>query len=121
MWTESYDPLDPNGNITVKWDINSWTPEGYVVSFFFASLCWFSLKHEVHSFHAHYLSNTTSRTILEMLYPLDNMRVLYQFLGRATIGLQFNFALRKILAPIMTASTVRVLRCIWRDCWIRWN
>ncbi|PQP98632.1 COBRA-like protein 1 [Prunus yedoensis var. nudiflora] len=28
--TEAYDPLDPNGNITIKWDIISWTPDGYV-------------------------------------------------------------------------------------------
>lgn len=28
----AYDPLDPNGNITIKWDIMSWTPDGYVVS-----------------------------------------------------------------------------------------
>ncbi|MBA0771713.1 hypothetical protein Gotri_007195, partial [Gossypium trilobum] len=25
-----YDPLDPNGNITVTFDINQWIPEGYV-------------------------------------------------------------------------------------------
>lgn len=30
--TVAYDPLDPNGNITIKWDIISWTPDGYVVS-----------------------------------------------------------------------------------------
>ncbi|KAG6581733.1 Protein COBRA, partial [Cucurbita argyrosperma subsp. sororia] len=30
--TEAYDPLDPNGNITVKWDVINWTPDGYVVS-----------------------------------------------------------------------------------------
>lgn len=29
---EAYDPLDPNGNITIKWDITQWTPDGYVVS-----------------------------------------------------------------------------------------
>ncbi|CAM8902552.1 unnamed protein product [Rhodiola kirilowii] len=28
--TDAYDPLDPNGNITIKWDIMSWTPDGYV-------------------------------------------------------------------------------------------
>ncbi|XP_062106459.1 protein COBRA-like [Humulus lupulus] len=28
--TEAYDALDPNGNVTVKWDIMSWTPDGYV-------------------------------------------------------------------------------------------
>ncbi|GLT46356.1 hypothetical protein SLA2020_201170 [Shorea laevis] len=28
--TEAYDPLDPSGNITIKWDIMSWTPDGYV-------------------------------------------------------------------------------------------
>ncbi|KAJ6738674.1 PROTEIN COBRA [Salix koriyanagi] len=28
--TEAYDPLDPNGNITIKWDIISWTADGYV-------------------------------------------------------------------------------------------
>ncbi|KAL0311706.1 UNVERIFIED_CONTAM: COBRA-like protein 4 [Sesamum calycinum] len=27
---DAYDPLDPNGNITIKWDIMSWTPDGYV-------------------------------------------------------------------------------------------
>lgn len=26
----AYDPLDPNGNITIKWDVMSWTPDGYV-------------------------------------------------------------------------------------------
>jgi uncharacterized membrane protein YgcG len=26
----AYDPLDPNGNITMKWDVVSWTPDGYV-------------------------------------------------------------------------------------------
>ncbi|WVZ57289.1 hypothetical protein U9M48_007694, partial [Paspalum notatum var. saurae] len=29
---EAYDPLDPTGNITVKWDIMQWTSDGYVVS-----------------------------------------------------------------------------------------
>ncbi|KAK2420110.1 protein COBRA [Trifolium repens] len=28
----AYDPLDPNGNITIKWDVISWTPDGYVAS-----------------------------------------------------------------------------------------
>ncbi|KAI7751699.1 hypothetical protein M8C21_003168 [Ambrosia artemisiifolia] len=28
--TEAYDPQDPNGNITIKWDVISWTPDGYV-------------------------------------------------------------------------------------------
>ena len=28
----AYDPLDPNGNITIKWDVMSWTSDGYVVS-----------------------------------------------------------------------------------------
>ncbi|KAK4350365.1 hypothetical protein RND71_029678 [Anisodus tanguticus] len=27
--TDAYDALDPNGNITVKWDVKSWTPDGY--------------------------------------------------------------------------------------------
>lgn len=26
----AYDTLDPNGNITIKWDIMTWTPDGYV-------------------------------------------------------------------------------------------
>ncbi|KAF7134763.1 hypothetical protein RHSIM_Rhsim08G0166200 [Rhododendron simsii] len=29
---EAYDPLDPFGNITIKWDVMSWTPDGYVAS-----------------------------------------------------------------------------------------
>ncbi|KAL7094624.1 hypothetical protein ACP275_11G115400 [Erythranthe tilingii] len=28
--TEAYDALDPNGNITIKWDVTSWTADGYV-------------------------------------------------------------------------------------------
>ncbi|KAL5748986.1 hypothetical protein ACOSQ2_026283 [Xanthoceras sorbifolium] len=28
--TEAYDALDPNGNITIKWDLMTWTPDGYV-------------------------------------------------------------------------------------------
>ncbi|KAL5739257.1 hypothetical protein ACOSP7_028169 [Xanthoceras sorbifolium] len=28
--TEAYDALDPTGNITIKWDIMSWTPDGYI-------------------------------------------------------------------------------------------
>ncbi|KAJ9540639.1 hypothetical protein OSB04_027145 [Centaurea solstitialis] len=28
--TEAYKTLDPNANITIKWDIMSWTPDGYV-------------------------------------------------------------------------------------------
>ncbi|CAN0876954.1 COBRA-like protein 4 [Linum grandiflorum] len=28
----AYDPLDPNGNITIKWDIVTWTPDGYVAT-----------------------------------------------------------------------------------------
>lgn len=28
----AYDPLDPTGNITFKWDVISWTADGYVVS-----------------------------------------------------------------------------------------
>ncbi|GAU36183.1 hypothetical protein TSUD_274620 [Trifolium subterraneum] len=28
--TEAYDPLDPTGNITLKWDVMSWTADGYV-------------------------------------------------------------------------------------------
>ncbi|XVF52506.1 hypothetical protein PTKIN_Ptkin05aG0023600 [Pterospermum kingtungense] len=30
--TEAYDAIDPAGNITIKWDVISWTPDGYVVS-----------------------------------------------------------------------------------------
>ncbi|GLU13267.1 hypothetical protein SLE2022_299100 [Rubroshorea leprosula] len=29
-YAAAYDTLDPNGNITIKWDIMSWTPDGYV-------------------------------------------------------------------------------------------
>ncbi|KAF0930718.1 hypothetical protein E2562_034912 [Oryza meyeriana var. granulata] len=28
--TDAYDSLDPNGHITIKWDIMQWTPDGYV-------------------------------------------------------------------------------------------
>ncbi|TXG51633.1 hypothetical protein EZV62_024157 [Acer yangbiense] len=28
--TEAYDAVDTGGNITIKWDVMSWTPDGYV-------------------------------------------------------------------------------------------
>ncbi|KAL3529649.1 hypothetical protein ACH5RR_008971 [Cinchona calisaya] len=28
---EAYDALDPIGNITIKWDIKTWNPDGYIV------------------------------------------------------------------------------------------
>uniref|UniRef100_A0A7N1A7Y8 COBRA-like protein n=1 Tax=Kalanchoe fedtschenkoi TaxID=63787 RepID=A0A7N1A7Y8_KALFE len=28
--TDAYEVLDPNGNITIQWDITSWNPDGYV-------------------------------------------------------------------------------------------
>lgn len=31
-FAEAYDALDPTGNITIKWDVMTWTPDGYVVS-----------------------------------------------------------------------------------------
>jgi hypothetical protein len=31
-FAEAYDSLDPDGNITIKWDVMQWTPDGYVVS-----------------------------------------------------------------------------------------
>lgn len=31
-YTEAHDALDPTGNITIKWDVISWTPDGYIVS-----------------------------------------------------------------------------------------
>ncbi|KAF3643642.1 COBRA-like protein 5 [Capsicum annuum] len=27
---DAFDPLDPFGNITIKWDVMSWTPDGYL-------------------------------------------------------------------------------------------
>jgi hypothetical protein len=41
MIAAAYDPLDPNGNITIKWDVMSWTPDGYVVSIISFSVCVF--------------------------------------------------------------------------------
>ena len=29
FFAETYDALDPNGHITIKWDVISWTPNGY--------------------------------------------------------------------------------------------
>lgn len=34
----AYDPLDPTGNVTIKWDVMSWTADGYVVSVFILKL-----------------------------------------------------------------------------------
>jgi len=39
-YTEAYDALDPTANITIKWDVISWTPDGYIVSEF-----WHNIEH----------------------------------------------------------------------------
>ncbi|MCO5598246.1 hypothetical protein L7F22_052338 [Adiantum nelumboides] len=31
-YDDAYDPLDPNGNITITWDIMTWTDDGYMAS-----------------------------------------------------------------------------------------
>jgi len=43
-FVEAYDALDPNGNITIKWDVMAWTPDGYVVSIDHCS-CTFNQAH----------------------------------------------------------------------------
>jgi len=30
MLLVAFDPLDPNGNVTIRWDIMSWTSDGYI-------------------------------------------------------------------------------------------
>lgn len=30
-FAKTYDPLDPNGNITIRWDVMCWSPNGYIV------------------------------------------------------------------------------------------
>ncbi|KAH9621102.1 hypothetical protein KSS87_022901 [Heliosperma pusillum] len=30
--SEAYDPLDPTGNITIKWDVTQWNPDGYAAT-----------------------------------------------------------------------------------------
>ena len=42
MTADCYDPLDPNGNVTVTFDIIQWAPDGYVVSIIINN-CTFSL------------------------------------------------------------------------------
>jgi len=34
MLVEAFDPLDPTGNVTIRWDIMSWTSDGYMVNNF---------------------------------------------------------------------------------------
>lgn len=34
VFADAYDALDPNGNITIKWDVIQWTADGYVVSIY---------------------------------------------------------------------------------------
>lgn len=43
---EAYDALDPNGNITIKWDVITWTPDGYVVCLSFVIITLLHLECE---------------------------------------------------------------------------
>ena len=36
LFADGYDPLDPNGNIAITFDITQYTDDGYVVSTLFA-------------------------------------------------------------------------------------
>ncbi|XP_065855052.1 COBRA-like protein 4 [Euphorbia lathyris] len=31
-YADAYDPLDPTGNVTIKWDVMSWTSDGYIAT-----------------------------------------------------------------------------------------
>lgn len=47
VFAGAYDPLDPHGDIKIKWDLVSWTPDGYVVNTYkFTHLfsCYYVLK-----------------------------------------------------------------------------
>lgn len=37
---DAYDALDPNGNITITWDVMSWNADGYLVSIYIAYNAW---------------------------------------------------------------------------------
>ena len=72
MWTlcllsaEAYDSLDPNGNITIKWDIMQWTPDGYVVSS--------TPTQQLYLFHLHPLGPDLFYWIVQFdLYNICNM------------------------------------------------
>ena len=52
---EAYDALDPTGNITIKWDVMSWTPDGYVVSSMQCIVVHFYIQASAPSNHIHLL------------------------------------------------------------------
>jgi hypothetical protein len=66
MIAAAYDPLDPNGNITIKWDVMSWTPDGYVVSIISFSVCvcvffFFSYKNTLHMYIFDWSSDSSTK------------------------------------------------------------
>ena len=53
---DGYDPLDPNGNIAIKWDVLQWSSSSYDVSFLFHShFPSFSLSFSRQFWYGHFL------------------------------------------------------------------
>ncbi|GJZ66345.1 COBRA-like protein [Tanacetum coccineum] len=58
LLAEAYDALDPNGNITIKWDIISWTPDGYVAVVYHVQ---FQQYRQFHLGRIHYQNRLTPK------------------------------------------------------------
>lgn len=48
LHADAFDPLDPNGNITIKWDVMSWTSDGYLVPLLTPHLSNIALLLQIH-------------------------------------------------------------------------
>jgi hypothetical protein len=49
--------LDPNGNITIKWDVMSWTADGYVVSYSFTNSLLINVEASFSNFSVQYMDD----------------------------------------------------------------
>lgn len=58
--SDAYDALDPTGNITIKWDVINWTPDGYLVS-----IC--------HHFPPYYKATACAGTCMHDTYSEENI------------------------------------------------
>ncbi|KAI5431489.1 COBRA-like protein 1 [Lathyrus oleraceus] len=101
MFPEAYDPLDPNGNITIKWDILSWAPDGYILK-----------KFQLAVFPSH-----LSITILS--YPAQHVRAVAKATQRNQEAVPIAPHLASVVNNSRKNSITPLVRCTSHMCPIR--
>ncbi|KAM7261568.1 hypothetical protein ACFE04_020645 [Oxalis oulophora] len=103
--SEAYDPFDPNGNISIRWDTISWTPDGYV-----------ELKPQIkddvpsskETFHIAVAKVLTSSTCFLVFLTTNNILIVAKQGYWHLRVIKTNWLLSRLSRPGYTCSSVKI-------------